>query len=192
MKKFRLFAMLAVLATFSTIFAAWNYYNYADEFTSAALDITIYNVNVSEAEEISPIKLDATSDVALTVNYEQDANNQYLIKGVVSSDVTVTVTEIEPGATDNYEYSFGIYSPSEDVSTDDYIPSEDGVKKTAITVENGKATISAAAIGAYFDYELPESENFEDFKNTLQTFNAMKTANTLDKPVCLKVYATKK
>lgn len=187
MKKFRLFTLLAILATFSTVFAAWNYYNYADQFVSTPLKITVANFGSGSAVEKTPIDVSATSASPITISHVQSTENPYLLEGVASGDVTVTVTENDTGAATEYDYSFAVYS--EDSSG--AIELEADAVKTEITVVDGTATISAEAIADYFDVNLGECDTFDEFKYAIDNANSAFTASSRN-GIYLKVYATKK
>lgn len=191
MKKFRLFAMLAVLATFSTVFAAWNFITYADTYTAEPIKITVGNVS-TQINEGQVIEITASAPAGMSVSYEQLENNSYIAKATVSGSVNVQVNENVEGAADDYSYSFKVYAGSADLDDYSKLTTEAAAEATPITLDdNGIATISTEQIAAYFDIDFGKQPTSDD----LETMNARIDAATLggENPgVFITVYATKK
>ncbi|MBQ7817051.1 MAG: hypothetical protein IJ339_06830 [Oscillospiraceae bacterium] len=88
MKKFRLFTLLAIVATISTSFAAWTYYNNASKAVeSDKFSIVMENPGNNVVEE-SAIELAITSAEMPEVEFVQKSNSMDVIP-VVTGDVEV-------------------------------------------------------------------------------------------------------
>lgn len=191
MKKFRLFAMLAVLATLSTVFAAWNFMTYADTYTSEPIKITVNEIS-TVINEGQAIEITASAPAGVAVSYEQLENNSYIAKATVSGSVNVQVKDNVDGAADDYTYSYKVYAG--DAGLDDYskLTTEDAATATPITLDdNGVARISADEIAEYFDIDLGKQPT----KDYLEEINARlaATLNSGETPgAFITVYATKK
>ncbi len=191
MKKFRLFAMLAVLATFSTVFAAWNFMTYADTYTSEPIKITVSEIS-TVINEGQAIEITASAPAAISVSYEQLENNSYIAKATVSGSVNVQVKENVDGAASDYTYSYKVYAGGSNIADRSKLTTEDAATATPITLDdNGAATISAEEIAEYFDIDFGKQPTTSD----LETMNARlaATLNSGETPgAFITVYATKK
>ena len=191
MKKFRLFAMLAVLATFSTVFAAWNFMTYADTYTSEPIKITVSEIS-TVINEGQAIEITASAPTGISVSYEQLENNSYIAKATVSGSVNVQVKENVDGAASDYTYSYKVYTGGSNIADCSKLTTEDVATATPITLDdNGVATISADEIAEYFDIDLGKQPT----KDYLQEINARlaATLNSGETPgAFISVYATKK
>lgn len=191
MKKFRLFAMLAVLATLSTVFAAWNFITYADTYTATPIKVTVGNIS-NEIKEGQAIEITASAPAGMAVSYEQLENNSYIAKATVSGSVNVQVKENVDGAADDYTYSYKVYAGGADLDDYSKLTTEDAATATPITPDdNGIATISAEEIAEYFDIDFGKQPTTSD----LETMNARLDAATQggENPgAFITVYATKK
>lgn len=205
MKKFRLFTLLAIIATISTSFAAWTYANYADQYTAVSDSITLSmdSPSVTGGEALS---IEITNTSMPSVTYVQNADDLSKIDATVSGDVTLKVTENFDGAIADYSYYYTVYSDTapqsefpnikalSDIESDGTVII-DAVKDNAITLsEDGTATISATELADIFatTKELPTSGGESIFTAYLASFNGAMTAisNGPD-GVRLKVYAVK-
>lgn len=148
MKRFRLMACLAVLATFTTVFAAWELNNYADSYKDeAVMTATV----VQDIETIEALSVEITNDAMPTVTYDAGA-------AAVSGDINVLVTENIQGAKDDYKFYYALYA---DMAADeladviaykagDAVPATSTMKALEVA-EDGTATIPAANIQAAVD-----------------------------------------
>ncbi len=185
MKKFRLIALMLVIATMSTVFAAWNFINYADSYESGTVSIKkgIVDTTVNSGEAIS-LSVDSTQ--SLTVSYAQKETGSTMAKATVNGGVTATVTENLSGAKDMYEYSFKVFADSAINNTK--VNTEELTEATSVELDtDGKITISADQIADYLDYDFGKQPT----ENNLATFNSMLEAETYA-GVYIKIYATKK
>lgn len=205
MKKFRLFTLLAIIATISTSFAAWTYINYEVQYTAVSDGITLYvdDPSVTGGEALS---VEITNTSMPSVTYVQNADDLSSIDATVSGDVTLKVTENFDGAIAEYSYYYAVYSDRAPLSAFPNIKAlseiesdgtviVDAVKDNAITLsEDGTATISAAELADAFatTYKLPTSGGKENVQAGLGEFNAVITSisNGPD-GIPLKVYAVK-
>lgn len=191
MKRFRLFAMLAVLATLSTVFAAWNFMTYADTYTSEPIKITVSEIS-TVINEGQAIEITASAPAGMAVSYEQLENNSYIAKATASGSVNVQVKENVDGAIADYTYSYKVYAGSSNIADCSKLTTEDVATATPITLDdNGMATITAEEIAEYFDINLGKQPTTSD----LETMNARlaATLNSGETPgAFITVYATKK
>lgn len=191
MKKFRLFAMLAVLATLSTVFAAWNFMTYADTYTTTPIVFKVGTFS-NEIKEGQAIEITASAPADMRVTYEQLENNSYIAKATVSGSVNVRVKENVEGAADGYTYSYKVYAGDDALNTYSKLTTEDAAIATPITLDNdGIATITAEEIAEYFDIDFGKQPTTDD----LATMNARLRAlfhHDEDNGVFITVYATKK
>lgn len=185
MKKFRLFAMLAVLATLSTVFAAWNFITYADTYTTEPIKITVGTLS-TQINEGDAITITATAPAGLSVFYPEEITDSYAAKAEANGSVNVKVTETIEGAADEYTYSYKVYANSDALKDYSKLTTETDAEATTITLdENGVATISGEDIAKVFDIDFGKQPTKDDLDLMNARIEGFSRVN-------ITVYATKK
>ncbi|MBQ6929895.1 MAG: hypothetical protein IJN27_06305 [Oscillospiraceae bacterium] len=164
MKKFRLFTLLAIVATISTSFAAWTYYNNASKAVeSDKFSIVMENPDNNVVEE-SAIELEITSAEMPKVEFVQKSNSMDVIP-VVTGDVEVEVSSaVGAEELENYSYYYTIYTKESSLDSNlpnlkriDYYETDGTVndygKLKEITILDGKATISEEELVEFFEVD---------------------------------------
>ena len=170
MKKFRLFTLLAIVATISTSFAAWTYYNNASKAVeSDKFSIVMENPGNNVVEE-SAIELAITSAEMPEVEFVQKSNSMDVIP-VVTGDVEVEVSSaVGAEELENYSYYYTIYTKESSLDSNlpnlkriDYYETDGTVndygKLKEITILDGKATISEEELVEFFEVDQNDFDN---------------------------------
>ncbi len=193
MKKFRLFALLAVLATFSTVFAAWQYISYAETYRSDAvtLSATADKFELATSEAIS---LEIINSDEITINYTQSKETPIDAVAVISDDIEIQVMPAEADALDKYDFYYvvsGKIGSLKDLSTyetDGVVNDYNGLTKLEVGA-NGMATISKDDIAPLLTHTFTTEDVSTDKFG--QDVNAFINSTVVDANITLKIYAKK-
>ena len=200
MKKFRLFTLLAIIATISTSFAAWTYVNYKPSYTDVSdskITLTVDGGNVTATEALG---IEITDTTMPGVTFTQNADNLRKIDATVSGDVNVKVTAASDADIAKYSYYYTVYSSDSlsalnniktlseyETSTD--IPDPAKVKSLSVAAD-GTATIPADELSEFFVTSATLSSDPEAFSASLAEFKHI-ISNNNSTGIYLKVYAVK-
>lgn len=193
MKKFRLFALLAVLATFSTVFAAWQYISYAETYQSDAVTLSAtadsFNLVTSEA-----ISLEVTNADAIEINYSQSEETPIDAVATISDDIEIQVMPAEDGALDQYDFYYvisGNIGSLMDLSvyeTDGVVNDYNNLTKLEVA-GNGMATILKDDIAPLLTHTFTTEDVSADKFG--QDVNKFINSTVVDANITLKIYAKK-
>ena len=170
MKKFRLFTLLAIIATISTSFAAWTYVNYKPSYTDVSdskITLTVDGGNVTATEALG---LEITDTTMPGVTFTQNADNLRKIDATVGGDVNVKVTAASDADIAKYSYYYTVYSSD------------------SLSALNNIKTLSEYETSA--DTSATLSSDPEAFSASLAEFKHI-ISNNNSTGIYLKVYAVK-
>lgn len=201
MRRFRFFSLIAIVAAFSTVFAAWQYTNYANEYKSEAANLAV-TIDDSSLEAIPALTLAVANANDVEVVYVQSSEQAGVAVANVNNDVVINVTENEDGTIEQYDFYYAVYGGGssadgsfqqlgslKELSVYEANDVVDYTKLTALEVDaEGNARISKEIIAGLLEHQFAtEGVDIDNFEAALEAFKA-KVENG---SVFVKVYAKK-
>ena len=173
MRKFKFFSLLLVIASFSTVFAAWSYFNYATEYKSGKIKITFENIDASDMDYREAITVKVTNTEPLTVSYTQAEDDMLKAEASLSDDIYVEVIENINGAIDRYDFYYMFYSPNGSIGSVKYTSTPSYKDMTLLELdENNRVVIKAEDVEDIFDQTFELTTVSEtNLKKAIEEFN---------------------